>query len=340
MNTSALKRSGRRVYPVSDCNHSWEAALKLRKTLFLPAVGLLLPFLAAVTAQPGFAAAQEPEHAADINRDYPIKPVPFTAVHVDDSFWAPRIEINRTVSIPTAFDHCERTGRVENFVRAAEAIRGEKLTDKHPPGYPFDDTDIYKVIEGASYTLSVHPDPKLKAYVDSLIAKIAAAQEPDGYLYTTRSIDPQHPHPWAGTERWQKEEVLSHELYDLGHLYEAAVANYQATGDRTLLNVALKSANLLVKTFGPGKRKIYSGHQIVEMGLVKLYRVTGDEQYLALAKFLLDSRGGGSSYNQADIPVIDQTEAEGHAVAGRLHVLRHGGRCRAHRRCGLPQSHR
>lgn len=282
-----------------------------KKTFLLTAAGALLVSIVAIH---GSAVAQQIEHAADINRDYPIKPVPFTAVHVDDSFWAPRIEINRTVSIPTAFDHCERTGRVENFVRAAEAIRGEKLTDKHPPGYPFDDTDIYKVIEGASYTLSVHPDPKLKAYVDSLIAKIAAAQEPDGYLYTTRSIDPQHPHPWAGTARWQNEEILSHELYDLGHLYEAAVANYQATGDRTLLNVALKSANLLVQTFGPGKRKIYSGHQIVEMGLVKLYRVTGDEQYLTLAKFLLDSRGGGSPYNQADIPVIDQTEAEGHAV--------------------------
>jgi DUF1680 family protein len=251
---------------------------------------------------------------ADVDRDYPIKPVPFTAVHLDDQFWAPRIETNRTVSIPTAFDHCERTGRVENFVRAAEAIRGENLTDKHPPGYPFDDTDVYKVIEGASYTLSVHPDPKLEAYVNSLIAKIAAAQEPDGYLYTTRSIDPQHPHPWAGKARWVNEEVLSHELYDLGHLYEAAVAYYQATGNRNLLDVAIKSANLLVSTFGPGKRKIYSGHQIVEMGLVKLYRVTGNEQYLALAKFLLDSRGGGSSYNQADIPVIEQTEAEGHAV--------------------------
>lgn len=251
---------------------------------------------------------------ADVDRDYPIKPVPFTAVHVDDQFWAPRIETNRTVSIPTAFDHCERTGRVENFVRAAEAIRGENLTDKHAPGYPFDDTDVYKVIEGASYTLAVHPDPKLQAYVDSLIDKIAAAQEPDGYLYTTRSIDPQHPHPWAGKERWLNVEVLSHELYNLGHLYEAAVAYYQATGKRNLLDVAIKSANLLVATFGPDKRKIYPGHQIVEMGLVKLYRVTGNEQYLALAKFLLDCRGGGRAYNQADIPVTEQTEAEGHAV--------------------------
>ena len=247
-------------------------------------------------------------------RDYPIQPVPFTAVHVNDSFWAPRIEINRKVSIPTAFEQCERTGRIENFVRAAMVLEHKDLADKQPPGYPFDDTDPYKVIEGASYALSVHPDPELDAYLDKLIAKIAAAQEPDGYLYTTRTIDPQHPHPWAGKERWVNEEVLSHELYDLGHLYEAAVAHYQATGKRTLLDVALKSADLLVATFGPGKRTIYPGHQIVEMGLVKLYRVTGREQYLALAQFMLDSRHGGRSYNQADKPVIDQTEAEGHAV--------------------------
>ncbi len=273
-------------------------------TFLLPGAVLLLS-----------SALQGAQSAAVSTHDYPIKPVPFTDVQVNDQFWAPRIEINRKVSIPTAFDQCERTGRVENFVRAAEAIRGEKLTDKHPPGFPFDDTDIYKVIEGASYSLSVHPDPKLQAYVNTLIEKIGAAQEPDGYLYTTRSIDPQHPHPWAGTERWVNEEVLSHELYNLGHLYEAAVANYQATGNKRLLNIALKSADLLVKTFGPGKRRIYPGHQIVEMGLVKLYRVTGNQQYLDLAKFMLDSRGpGGRAYNQADQRVIDQLEPEGHAV--------------------------
>jgi uncharacterized protein len=268
---------------------------------------ICLPFLTAFH--------QASSRPADLSHDYPIKPVPFTEVQVDDQFWAPRIETNRKVSIPTAFDHCERTGRVENFVRAAEAIRGRSLADKHAPGYPFDDTDIYKVIEGASYTLSVHPDPKLSAYVDQLIAKIAAAQEPDGYIYTTREIDPEHPHDWAGTERWENEEILSHELYNLGHLYEAAVAHYQATGQRNLLDIATRSADLLVKTFGPDKRAIYPGHQIVEMGLAKLYRVTGNDQYLALAKFMLDSRGpGGQKYNQADLRVIDQTEAEGHAV--------------------------
>ena len=253
-------------------------------------------------------------------RDYPVKPVPFTAVHVTDGFWAPRIEINRTVTIPFAFQKDEETGRVENFIRAAETLSGNPPADRKPPGYPFDDTDVYKVIEGASYALSVHPDPKLDAYVDGLIAKIAAAQEPDGYLYTARTIDPLNPHAWAGGQRWVLESVNSHELYDLGHLYEAAASHYLATGKRNLLDVALRTANLLVNQFGPGKQAIWPGHQITEMGLVKLYRATGDRRYLDLAKFMLDSRGpdgrqgSGRTYNQSHLRVVDQTEAVGHAV--------------------------
>jgi len=253
-------------------------------------------------------------------KDYPVRPVPFTSVHFNDAFWAPRIETNRKVTIPFAFQKCEETGRVDNFERAAMALRGEAFTNKKAPGYPFDDTDIYKVIEGASYALSVQPDPQLDAYVDGLISKIAAAQEKDGYLYTARDIDPTNPHPWAGKERWVNEKINSHELYDLGHLYEAAVAHYQATGKRTLLDVALKSANLLDQTFGPGKLSIWPGHQITEMGLAKLYRVTGDPRYLGLAKFMLDERGpdgsqgSGRNYNQSQAKVVDQTEAVGHAV--------------------------
>jgi DUF1680 family protein len=253
-------------------------------------------------------------------RDYPVKPVPFTAVHVNDVFWAPRIETNRKVTIPFAFQKDEETGRVDLFVRAAKALRGEPLENKKPPGYPFDDTDVYKVIEGASYTLSVHPDAKLEAYVDGLIAKIGAAQEKDGYLYTTRSIDPLHPHAWASPQRWLLEGVNSHELYNLGHLYEAAAAHYQATGKRSLLDIALRSAELLDKTFGPGKASIWPGHQIIEMGLAKLYRVTGDPRYVELAKFMLDERGPGSregsgkAYTQSHTKVVDQTEAVGHAV--------------------------
>jgi uncharacterized protein len=258
--------------------------------------------------------------------DYPFQPVPFTSVHLNDVFWAPRIETNRTVTIPFAFQQCERTGRVALFDRAAQALRGEALTNKEPPGYPFDDTDVYKVIEGASYTLAVVPDPKLDAYVDTLIQKIAAAQEPDGYLYTTRTINPQSPHRWAGKERWVLERDDSHELYNLGHLFEAAVAHHLATRKTNLLDVATKAADLLVKTFGPGKRSTWPGHQITEMALVRLYRVTGKEEYLGLAKFLLDERGPGPlpageranprglDYNQAQLKVIDQTEPVGHAV--------------------------
>jgi len=270
------------------------------------------------TSQQNQSAIPNPQSA--IKRDYPVKPVPFTAVHFNDPFWAPRIEINRSVTIPFAFQKDEETGRVYNFERAAKALRGEEITDKKPPGYPFDDTDVYKVIEGAAYTLSVQPDPKLEAYLDSLIAKIGAAQEPDGYLYTTRTIDPEHPHRWAGTKRWELEKVDSHELYNLGHLYEAAAAHYQATGKRSLLDIALKSADLLTRTFGPGKQAIWPGHQITEMGLAKLYRVTGDERYLDLAKFMLDVRGpdgtpgSGRTYNQSHKKVVEQTEAVGHAV--------------------------
>jgi hypothetical protein len=253
-------------------------------------------------------------------RDYPVKPVPFTSVHVNDVFWAPRIETNRTVSIPFAFQKCVESGRIDNFERAAAVLRGETLQNTKPPGYPFDDTDPYKVIEGASYSLSVHPDPQLEAYVDSLIAKIAAAQEKDGYLYTTRTINPVSPHRWAGNQRWILEGVDSHELYNLGHLYEAAVAHFQATGKRTLHDVALKTADLLDRTFGPGKQSIWPGHQITEMGLAKLYRVTGDQRYLNLARFMIDERGpntiqgSGRTYNQSHQKVIDQTEAVGHAV--------------------------
>jgi uncharacterized protein len=253
-------------------------------------------------------------------RAYPVNPVPFTAVHFNDSFWLPRIEINRTVTIPFAFQKCEETKRMYHFERAAAALKGEELKDKTPPGYPFDDTDPYKVLEGACYTLSVHPDPKLEAYIDKLIEKIGAAQEQDGYLYTTRTISPASPHRWAGTKRWELEKVDSHELYNLGHLYEAAVAHYQATGKRTLLDIALKTADLLDQTFGPGKQAIWPGHQITEMGLAKLYSVTGNERYLNLAKFMLDmrgpdgDRGSGRTYNQSHKKVVEQTEAVGHAV--------------------------
>jgi DUF1680 family protein len=161
-------------------------------------------------------------------RDYPVKPVPFTEVQLDDAFWAPRLATNRLVTIPFAFEQCEKSGRMDNFDRAAAVLRGETVANRKPPPYPFDDTDPYKVLEGASYAMTVDPDPKMKAYLDGLITKIGAAQEPDGYLYTARTINPEHPHDWSGHERWLSDPDESHELYDAGHLFEAAVANYQA----------------------------------------------------------------------------------------------------------------
>lgn len=242
--------------------------------------------------------------------DYPILPVPFTQVKLTDDFWAPRIETNSRVTIPIAFRHCETTGRIRNFEVAGGLAEGSFNST-----YPFDDSDVFKIIEGASYALQVNYDPELDAYLDSLIFKIAAAQEDDGYLYTNRTINPDSAHPWAGKKRWELVHELSHELYNVGHMYEAAVAHYQATGKRAFLDVAIKNADLVYNDFGWGRIEDYPGHQEIEIGLVKLYRVTGDERYLELARFFLDVRGpDGEEYNQAHRKVVEQTEAVGHAV--------------------------
>jgi DUF1680 family protein len=246
--------------------------------------------------------------------DYPIQPVPFTSVRLTDNFWAPRVKKNASVTIPIAFSYCESTGRVRNF-----EIAGGLDTGRFVGIYPFDDSDVFKIIEGASYSLQTYPDPKLDKYLDTLIYKIGLAQEDDGYLYTNRTIAEMHGgkglHEWASPNRWELDSVLSHELYNLGHLYEAAVAHYQATGKRTLLDIAIKSADLVNKDFGWDRVKVYPGHQVIEMGLVKLYRATGERKYLDLAKFFLDVRGPkGAKYNQADKKPVDQTEAVGHSV--------------------------
>ncbi len=252
--------------------------------------------------------------AAAPARDYPITAVAFTDVSLSDAFWARRLEINRTVTIPFAFKQSEDTGRVRNFEIAGRLAEGTFCSR-----YAFDDSDVYKVIEGASYSLALHPDPALDRYLDTLISKIAKAQEPDGYLYTARTIDPAHVMKMAGQQRWVNEQE-SHELYNVGHLYEAAVAHFKATGKRTLLEVALKSADLIARTFGPSLRRDVPGHQEIEIGLVKLYRLTGDGKYLALAKFFLDERGNAAGhklygeYAQDHLPVVKQTEAVGHAV--------------------------
>lgn len=261
-------------------------------------------------------------------KDYPIQSVPFTQVHLNDNFWLPRIKTNHTVTIPASFERCENTGRIKNFEMAA-AKSGKFCTV-----YPFDDTDIYKTIEGASFSMSLFPDKKLDLYIDSLIDKIKAAQEPDGYLYTARTINPAEPHHWAGKQRWEKERELSHELYNSGHLYEAAAAHFQATGKRNLLDIALKNADLVCSVFGHDKLHVAPGHQVVEMGLVKLYRITGKKEYLETAKYFIEERGHFSGYDlnnkdqwksgaywQDHIPVIEQKEAVGHAVrAGYLYA--------------------
>ena len=248
------------------------------------------------------------------HKDYPIKPTPFTDVHLDDAFWSPRLETNRRVTIPFAFEKCQETGRTDNF-----AIAGGLMDGSYHGVYPFDDSDVYKTIEGAAYSLSLERDEELEKYLDDLIAKIAAAQEGDGYLYTVRTIDPRGMLDWTGAERWSN-LGRSHELYSVGHMVEAAVAHYQATGKRAFLDVALKSADLVARVFGPNKLRDVPGHQEIELGLVRLYRATGDEKYLELARFFLDERGHAHGralygpYAQDHEPVVEQREAVGHAV--------------------------
>mgnify|MGYP000484151396 FL=1 len=252
--------------------------------------------------------------AQDVRHGYPFSPVPFTSVKVTDSFWGQRLKASREVTIPLAFSKCEESGRYENFVKAAHPSENYEVG-----GYSFDDTDVYKTIEGASYLLQTYPDKKLVAYIDSVLAIVAAAQEPDGYLYTSRTMNPKHPHAWSGSRRWEKVEDLSHEFYNLGHMVEGAIAHYQATGKRNFLDIAIRYADCVCREIGPGEGQqvLVPGHQIAEMALAKLYIVTGDQKYLDEAKFFLDQRGHTSrrdAYSQAHKPVVEQDEAVGHAV--------------------------
>lgn len=255
-----------------------------------------------------------PSYADDRAGKYPIDPVPFTSVKVTDQFWGQRLKANREVTIPLAFSKCEETGRYDNFVKAAHPSGDCKVG-----GYSFDDTDVYKTIEGASYLLQTYPDKKLKKYIDSVLVIVAAAQEPDGYLFTARTMNPKHPHEWAGSRRWEKVEELSHEFYNLGHMVEGAIAHYQATGQRNFLDIAIRYADCVCREIGdnPGQQVRVPGHQIAEMALAKLYTVTGDRKYLDQAKFFLDKRGytdRRDEYSQAHKPVVEQDEAVGHAV--------------------------
>lgn len=255
--------------------------------------------------------------------DYAIRAVPIDAVQIDDGFWRAKLETNRTVTIPHIMRQNELTGRVANFAKAARRVQGEYV------GRRFNDTDVYKIIEAASYSLISHPDPALDKQLDGLIELIAAAQEKDGYLFPARTINPEKPAAGVGTERWMYENG-SHELYNCGHLYEAAVAHFMATGKRSLLNVAIKNADLVRSTFGPNAKHMAPGHEVIELALIKLYRVTGNRQYVELSKFFLDQRGkphdtqpyppgpfamyNDAPYKQDHLPVVEQDQAVGHAV--------------------------
>lgn len=254
------------------------------------------------------------EQKVQLRRDYNVKPVTFNRVTVKDDFWTPRLETNRKVTIPYAFEKCEETGRISNFEKAAGLKEG-----KHE-GIHFNDSDLYKIMEGAAYSLTVHPDAKMRSYLDKLIATMDAAQWDDGYLFTFYSVPEKRKE-----QRWTNIQRI-HEQYCMGHMYEAAVAHYQVTSDKSFLNIATQNADLICDTFRPGKRTDPPGHQEIEIGLCKLYRVTGDEKYLDQAKFFLDQRGrkgnrgpkgdGGlyGTYSQDHIPVTEQTKAVGHSV--------------------------
>ena len=253
--------------------------------------------------------------------DYPVRSADMTNVTITAGFWLPRFETNRVVTVKADFDKSEETGRLANFREAAKRAHG---TFK---GCPFDDSDVFKIIEGAAYTLATHPDPKLEKYLDNIIADIAGAQEPDGYLYTARTLGMEKVKGFPrigmmGHERWSNTGA-SHEFYNMGHMIEAGVAYWQVTGKRQLLDVAIKAADMMDRTFGygPGQIQRVPGHEEIELALCKLYRATGEVRYLKLAKTLLDFRGGGKAYNQNHLPVTQQDQACGHAVrAGYLYT--------------------
>lgn len=275
------------------------------------------------------------KNAKTLGNGYPFTQVPFTSVKISqNTFWGARLKAAREVTVPLAFSKCESEHRYKNFDMAAYTLQHPN----HPGldtkewdvskfmGFSFDDTDVYKTIEGASYILQTYPNKKLKAYIDSVLNVVAAAQEPDGYLYTARTINPKHPHQWSGNKRWIKDEEASHELYNLGHMVDAACAHYQATGSTKFLNIAKRYADCVVKEVGPKPEQatIVPGHQIAEMALARLYTLTGEKKYLDEAKYLLDYRGKThirNPYSQSQAPILEQKEAVGHAVrAGYMYA--------------------
>ncbi len=217
--------------------------------------------------------------------------LPITAVTIRDAFWAPRLDVNRTRTLDHVLQEIEGTGGLRNFDIAAGKATGQF-------GGPFwADSDVYKWIEGASLTLARHPDPALDAKVDGIIARIAAAQQPDGYLDTFIQIN-------VPDLRF-KNFAFFHEDFCAGHLFDAAVAHYQSTGKKTLLNVATGLADLFDREFGPGRKDYISGHEGIELALIKLSRATGEKRYLALAKAMVDRRGQKPSIFERQFRQLD-----------------------------------
>jgi len=264
-----------------------------------------------------FLTRCSPDAELPTRQRYPISSIDIKKVILTDSFWLPKVKLIRDTTIMHAFQKCAEEGRMENFL-----VAGKQREGKTRGAMPFDDTDLYKIIEGASYSLISMPDPKLEAYLDSIISIIKIGQEPDGYITTWFTIDRAHPPAnWVkpSKERWEN-EITSHELYNSGHLFEAAAAHYWATGKKNFLDIALKNADLLVDNFKPEKLRLPPGHQIVETGLIKLYDITHKSEYLKLSKYFIDLRGDSTThilfgaYYQDHVPVRQQAEAVGHAV--------------------------
>jgi len=237
-----------------------------------------------------------------------VTPLAFDQVRLDDGFWASRIRVCREVTIPHCFKQCEETGRIDNFAIAAGLKQGTHT------GAAYNDSDVYKIIEGAAYSLKSRPDPKLEPYLDGVIATITAAQQNDGYLFTY--FTPDH-----ADERFKHiSPGPKHELYCMGHFIEAAVAHFKMTGKRTLLDAAVRLADHIDSVFGPGKRNNVPHHPEVESALIKLYQVSNQPRYLELARFFIDQRGHTDArpsvtfYGQDHLPLRQQSEIVGHAV--------------------------
>lgn len=256
-----------------------------------------------------------------------IKQVPFTDVQVNDLFWKQRLDVMRNTTIRYAFQKCEDAGQLRNFEYAGKIVSGEAQVGslKFQSGNPYDDAEVYKVLEGASYVLTTQKDTKLEAYCDKVVDLICSAQEPDGYIQTNFTIH--NPlHPWYNGEKWKSDWNLSHETFNVAELIEAGIAYYLATGKDKLLDCARKAADNMLDVFNENGIKMAPGHAVVEMALVRLYELTHEERYLLGCKFFLDCRGirkfdptsgdqrVNGKYWQDHLPATQQRTAEGHAV--------------------------